>query len=97
MAHGWIIWKDHLGDGCEGTMGPSTIPESIQKRLQLGEGEPFRMLDCEDTLYYSGLLLVDESMDENEDYEFTPLDDFGTPNAGCTDIQYKKNGVWQSI
>lgn len=28
---------------------------------------------------------------------FEPLDDFGTPNAGCTYIQYLQGGKWSTL
>lgn len=43
----------------------------------------FRMLDDDGEVYYTGYT------DDNQTEEaFAPLDDYGTPNAGCTSIEY---------
>lgn len=49
--------------------------------------EPFIMEDCDGEVYYRGKIA-------GEFDGFEPLDDFGMPNAGCTDIKYwdEKNG-----
>jgi hypothetical protein len=45
----------------------------------------FSLYDDDDECYYEGMLYGD--------YEgFEPLDDFGTPNAGC--VKMKLNGEW---
>jgi len=101
-AYGWIIDKDHIGNAEEfggneaGVVGPSDIARNIQATLRKPEkfGKPFRMLDDDDNLYYEGRIIGGEDFEAS----FEPLDDFGTPNAGCTDIQYKsKNGEWETI
>jgi hypothetical protein len=52
----------------------------------------FRLLDDDGNVYYRGF------SDDNESEEaFAPLDDYGTPEAGCTDIQYRINGGWKSL
>jgi len=52
----------------------------------------FRMYDDDGELYYEGV----SSDNETED-AFLPLDDFGMPNAGCTDIKYLTGGHWESL
>jgi len=53
----------------------------------------FRMLDGDDIVYYYGI-----STDNNTQAAFEPLDDFGMPNAGCTDIQYQNDlDEWESL
>ena len=49
----------------------------------------FRMLDDDGMMYYKGY--------SDDSSSFEPLDDFGMPNAGCTDIQYWENGKWESL
>lgn len=53
---------------------------------------PFRLLDDDGEVYYEGL-----STDCDSDRAFDPLDDYGTPNAGCTEIQYKRGGAWVTL
>jgi hypothetical protein len=85
--YGWIITKDHLGDGEEGIMGPSWITPDMSARLKAGEGEPFRLFDDDGELYYTGRAI--------DCYEGEPLWDFGAPNAGCTYMEEKVDGKWE--
>ena len=55
----------------------------------------FMMYDDDDILYYGGYLKTD--LEGSED-AFAPLDDYGMPNAGCTDIKYKESdGKYHSL
>lgn len=93
----WIITKDLLADKSEpegtnlnavGVIGPrDTTPDQIAQ-LQAGKGRAFRMYDDDDEHYYSGRFIGD---DDSED-GFFPLEQFGTPNAGCTRIDYGRDG-----
>lgn len=95
----WIIDIDFLADpqSKEGTLRNAvglTGPSSYK-----GDGSElkcrFRLLDDDETACYEGRCDTD-----NDDNAFGPLDDFGTPNAGCTTIQYwvkGKGGGWRNI
>ncbi len=48
----------------------------------------FRMLDADRNVYYVG-----KSSEEG----FAPLHDFGTPNAGCTRIEYRHGNSWRVL
>lgn len=111
----WIITKDKISeapeDSAKGVTGPRIASENDVKRLESGEGKRFRMLDDDGEVYYYGRQL--ETSDCTEEYEngfwgaeseFAPLDNFGRPNAGCTDIQFdngvkdsKGKVVWESL
>lgn len=116
----WIITKDKIADKTEpegtnlnakGLTGPRTASDNDLKRLKAGEGIRFRMLDDDDEIYYYGRWLEED--DCTEEYEngfwgaepeFSPLDNFGRPNAGCTEIQYdrgvkdaKGKVVWETL
>lgn len=88
-----------------GLMGPAGISDDDKARLIAGEGSPFRMKDDDGILYYEGRILEKSSVtDEYEsgfwgkDSELAPLDNFGSPNAGCTQIEYKnKDGKWEGL
>jgi hypothetical protein len=79
----WIITKDLITDpndeGCRddhGTEGPWDANDSVT-----ANEAAFVMKDDDGEPYYHGKIYGD--------YEgFEPLDDFGTPNAGCTTIWY---------
>jgi hypothetical protein len=116
----WIITKDKIADptyreasncNAKGLTGPRIASDNDVKRLQAGEGKRFRMLDDDGEIYYYGRQL--EESDCTEEYEdgyygaeseFAPLDNFGRPNAGCTEIQFdngvkdsKGKVVWESL
>ena len=99
-AYGWIITKDHLytpGDTLRdesGMTGPRNISDGMQADLIAGKGKAFRLYD-DGELYYSGRILGDWESDDG----FGPLDDFGTPNAGCTEIRYyfPEKGKWETL
>lgn len=94
--YAWIITKDKIGDGDDdGTIGGHLAPKHLiellrhPKRNQL---EKFRMKDDDGQVYYYGYIAGD--------YEgFEPLDDYGTPNAGCAWIEYKDKatGEWRVL
>jgi hypothetical protein len=92
---GWVItWVNtEFIDAKEiGTIGPSSCPYS-QKEIEDG-GAAFRMLDDDGVKYYTGYFIGDTSSEA----AFAPLDGFGSPNAGCTTIQYKgKTGAWETL
>lgn len=111
-TYAWIIDKDHLvepgedpADSDKGTTGPSDAPKALLDRLLAGEGHAFRMLDGDDDLYYAGRTLAvnPDGTDEpdvpgnySEDF-LGPLRDFGMPNAGCVEIQYRDGGTWKGL
>ena len=85
----WTIIRDEIADpkaeegthdNAVGLVGPRDACETVNKN-----GVRFEMYDDDNNLYYVGYLYGD--------YDgFEPLEDFGTPNAGCTGI--KINGRW---
>ena len=85
----WIITKDLIDTDAVGVTGPRNVSETATAKLEAGGGFQFRMLDDDGEPYYHGL--------SSEADTFDPLDDFGTPNAGCTDIQYSGRGGWESL
>lgn len=80
--YGWIItWANHEFLDIEevGTMGPSDVTFTAEELK--AKGRYFKMYDDDGEHYYSGYLLGGDG--------FEPKDDFGEPNAGCTEIRYK--------
>ncbi|MDJ0463081.1 hypothetical protein [Streptomyces sp. H27-C3] len=89
-AYGWAIDIEHdpmEGRDEKGTTGPSNITLEMAERLRKGEGRTFRMYDDDGVLNYTGRIVTAED-DEGGEVDFAPLDDFGKPNAGCTEIHY---------
>lgn len=77
----WTITRDRLeGAHYEGTEGPRNLDPTITNNPVR-----FSLWDDDGICYYEGMLYGD--------YDgFEPLDDFGTPFAGCTAI--KIDGEW---
>ena len=79
----WVITKDRIDPGMHsrvGTVGPHDADDEITSNP-----ESFSLYDDDNICYYEGMLYGD--------FEgFEPLDDFGTPNAGC--VKMKLGGSW---
>jgi len=89
--HRWVITVDHYADlmakpgtnyNAVGMMGPRGCNPLV------ATPHAFRMYDDDRNLVYEGF---------SSRIEFDPLDDFGTPNFGCTYIEYLINGKWEII
>ena len=98
--HAWIIKRDYFPDGEPGTYtnavgltGPRGATEESLTALAHGLGHKFRLLDDDGEVLYSGTFVGDCESEEG----FAPLDDFGTPNAGCTEIQYWDGEEWNQL
>ena len=91
--YNWIITNDYIENGLEnGTMGPG--PGYAQKAKQICYPDNmalFKMFDDDGKLYYAGKIWGD--------YDgFEPLDDFGMPSAGCTEIQLRgSDGIFRTV
>ena len=79
----WVITRDLISrddDDDTGVTGPSDADADVTDNAA-----KFSMWDDDDNCYYEGMLYGDYA-------GFEPLDDFGTPNAGCSAI--KLDGEW---
>jgi hypothetical protein len=76
----WRITKDHIESKSKGTFGPSTADVAVTDNPA-----NFQLADDDGEIYYDGIIY-------GEYDGFEPLDDFGMPAAGCTQI--KLNGEW---
>tara|TARA_R110000787_G_scaffold51479_1_gene121985 strand:- start:151 stop:414 length:264 start_codon:yes stop_codon:yes gene_type:complete len=84
-VYNWEITRDYV-DGAEtGLTGPRN------KSRHTANETAFRMFDDDGDLYYAGTIWGD--------FEgFEPLDDFGMPNAGCTQISLRDpDGVFRTL
>lgn len=96
----WLVDHDHLDNKDVSIAGPGTSVhyvegesrESLAEKIKNHpEAKQFRMYDDDGELYYSGYYVGPG------EEEFAPLDDFGTPNAGCTEIHYLEDGEWKQL
>ena len=99
--YAWIIDVDHIENNETHVTGPSNADSQLLNELinsparTVVEGtgkniKKFKMYDDDNELYYSGRIIGDYDCLE-------PLDDFGTPNAGCTEIQVLEDGKWITV
>ena len=96
-TYAWIITRDHLWpmEGLDipsrvGTCGPSgATPEQARTK-----GRAWRVRDDDGEVYYSGRIWAAERGSEDD---FGPLDDFGGPDAGAVEIQYREAGKWVTL
>lgn len=88
----WVITEDYIDPQRHSppvvddvlVAGPRGV-QVDQIREALRCGEPFAMRDDDDELYYKGRIYGNFAGHE-------PLDDYGRPNAGCTQIEYWGEG-----
>lgn len=89
--YGWLIYESYIEDSSFGNatavevVGPCGIGDENDKSLRAGEGIEFELYDDDRNLYYKGRIVgVYDGLE--------PLDDYGTPNAGC--VHVKLSGKW---
>ena len=76
-TYNWTITRDYIDNGAEtGLTGP------FNKSRHTDNETEFRMYDDDGELYYAGKIWGDFD-------GFEPLDDFGMPSAGCTEIRLR--------
>ncbi|MBG9791032.1 hypothetical protein ABD76_00140 [Paenibacillus dendritiformis] len=90
----WVITVDHITQGKRvGTVGPWDAELSAEAIQHHPEGQPFRLKDDDGQLYFEGVYVGPDDGDL-----FAPLDDFGMPDAGCTQILYQDSrGRWEFL
>ena len=88
----WAITRDLLDGTDKGVTGPRGATLSAAEITAHPEAVKFRLLDADGELYYTGSAILPEDASG-----FEPLEDFGTPNAGCTEIQLFENGRWNTL
>lgn len=104
MSYAWVITRDLFAEGEDedseiksevGTFGPSNMHQSVVDGV-IRAGISFRLYDGDGEHMYTGKILHLQGPDA---CDFQPLRDFGTPNAGCTEIRYRNPGTgkWEAI
>ncbi len=101
----WTITKDLIADPnarqpsnakAVGMVGPRSAKLTVEQIIAHPQGRVFRMKDADGAVYYEGVMVIAD--DDGDEAEFRPLDDFGKPNAGATDIEYQSaDGSWEAI
>lgn len=83
----WYITIDNIDDGR--SLGAWNGEEETLDEAKEVCTNAFRMLDDDGEVYYHGKC--------SDNSSFDPLDQFGMPNAGCTEIQYFEKGKWVTL
>lgn len=94
--YGWLITKDHVSDGDdERVFGPRNSAFNPKYIMDHPGKQAFKMYDDDGELYYEGFIVIEE---DDGELDFAPLDEFGMPNAGATEIHYQnKQGEWKPL
>jgi len=92
MSYCWTITVDLMDGAQEGLTGPRGETRTQSEIVLHPDGVRFRLLDGDGELYYEGVAILPEDASG-----FEPLEDFGTPYAGCVAIQLKERGRWNTL
>lgn len=105
MPYAWVITKSYIEDSAPQGK-PTTVDVTGPRRatdeqiaLARSQGVAFAMYDDDGELYYRGKFWgEDSSVASLSEDAFGPLEDYGTPNAGCTEIRYRApDGTYQEL
>lgn len=86
FVYAWTITGDHINGG----EYLNTSSKSFEKGMELPL--MFRLCDDDGEVYYTGY-----TNDRWTERAFSPLDDFGMPNDGCTEIQFLVDDKWETL
>ena len=90
---GWIITKDNIAEPNEKSrVGVGIDTSDINKK----ETVRFRTLSDDQEVSYEGLMSKSWA-ESSEEYVFSPLDDFATPDVGDTILQFYENDKWVDV
>ena len=106
--YAWVITIDHLYEEAvkegdfeykneAGVSGPFGATDAQIAKALSKNGRAFRIYDDDGIWYYSGKLYEEPGTEGEND--FGPLDDWGTPNAGATEIRYFNSSThrWETL
>lgn len=82
----WVITDDCGDDGQDIGAGNFPLDGNLDELPYL-----FRLLDGDGEVCYRG-----HSDDQDSEASFAPLD-WAAAHAGCTDIQYRRDGRWETL
>jgi hypothetical protein len=89
----WIILKED-GEPCDHVIGPNGAKRiCLQDFLDYNHIVMKFRMSCEGDYPVEGLFIGDWNSEDG----FAPLDDYGMPSIGCTEIEYFSEGRWQYL
>lgn len=88
MRYAWIITKDHTtaDGGAKGVVGPRNATLYGVELALSGKGRRFTLHDDDGECLLEGRIWT--GREQLAEIDFAPLDDFGAPSYGCTEIRY---------
>ncbi|MHB8995142.1 MAG: hypothetical protein ACYC63_07830 [Armatimonadota bacterium] len=95
QQHGWVITRVFHADDqrCVGVSGPSDSVFTAEHIKASPDKQQFRLLDDD-----GGIMAYGYYLGSDGEELFSPLEDYGRGNWGCTEIQYKdEHGKWETI
>lgn len=94
----WIITQDFLDGNTQRSAVGVSGPRGCDNRTADQLPDTFRIYDGDGELYYEGKTDALSNTASGEDCGFEPLDDFGMPDSGCTEIRYLNDkGEWETL
>lgn len=91
MNYAFRIHRDHYEGEDTEVIGPRDADDGLVAALREGSGRLFRLYDDDQELIYEGRYIDTGPDDELGEEAFGPLDDYGMPNFGCTEIRYRED------
>ena len=96
--YAWMVNYDHLEHERICVIGPHNATQAQQEilmhpRTNADKLAKFRIYDDDGELYFSGYFLGDSE----SEYAFGPLDDYGMPDSGATEIRYLRGEEWETL
>jgi hypothetical protein len=89
----WIIDKDNgFNPEFDKKSRAGYVSRDYEPAREKDLTQQFRMYDDDGVLCYEG-----RSTDSESEDAFRPLDELGTPDAGCTEIRYLRGGDWETL
>lgn len=93
MRYEWTITVDHLDLGIARTSGPWGVTRTPMEIAADPAGHRFRLRDDDGEVYAEGVFVGNPKSEDG----FAPLDDYGVPALGATEIQYFEHGGWATL
>ena len=101
----WTITVDHSAEegakpatnsNAVGMVGPRTASMTVEEILAHKDSKRFQMRDDDNTPVYEGKCYLPAGYTTSA---FDPLDDFGSPNYGCSSIWYRNDADtdWEEL
>jgi len=88
----WTITRDIIQLDLEGVTGPTSTATLTHDQIKAHpDAKGFRLLDDDGEVYCIG-----KAVWETDDTGFEPLDEYGAPSLGVTEIQWlQPDGSWE--